>query len=66
MLFNRNVLNLKDADSTEMNAKTSAAVIDLMDTQKDVSEKGGTMRLGAYDCQLKKNKFYLFSSFGFS
>jgi CTP synthase len=53
--FSRNVLNLKDADSTEMNAKTSAPVIDLMDMQKDITEKGGTMRLGAYDCHLKKN-----------
>ena len=53
--FSRNVLNLKDADSIEMNAKTSAPVIDLMNTQKDITEKGGTMRLGAYDCHLKKN-----------
>mgnify|MGYP001246554324 FL=1 len=52
--FSRNVLNLKDADSTEMNPRTSAPVIDLMDMQKSVTEKGGTMRLGSYDCKLLK------------
>ena len=52
--FTRNVLGLKDANSTEMDIKTSAPVIDLMETQKVVTEKGGTMRLGAYDCHLTK------------
>ena len=51
--FARNVLNLKDANSSEMCTKTANAVIDLMEAQKDVTEKGGTMRLGAYDCNLK-------------
>ncbi len=50
--FARNVLNLRDADSTEMNEKTPHPVIDLMEEQKGITEKGGTMRLGAYKCQL--------------
>lgn len=52
--FARNVLHLKGADSTEMAAKTQYPVIDLMDSQQGVTEKGGTMRLGAYNCQLKE------------
>ncbi|MCC7526470.1 MAG: CTP synthase [Chitinophagaceae bacterium] len=51
--FARNVLHLKDAHSTEMNADTTHAVIDLMEEQKKVTAKGGTMRLGAYPCHLK-------------
>jgi CTP synthase len=51
--FARNVLNLKDAHSTEMNSNTTHAVIDLMDEQKKVTAIGGTMRLGAYPCELK-------------
>ncbi|RUT77859.1 CTP synthase [Ancylomarina longa] len=51
--FARNVLKLEDADSLEMNPKTPYAVINLMEEQKNVTEKGGTMRLGAYDCTLK-------------
>ena len=72
--FARNVLNLPDANSTEMstyvkngscrssgaqgkgstkpNCKTTANVIDLMEEQKTISQMGGTMRLGAYDCEL--------------
>ena len=50
--FARNVLNLKDANSTEMDPKVAHPVINLMEEQKDVTEKGGTMRLGAWDCQL--------------
>ena len=50
--FSRNVLKLKNADSTEMNLKTKYPVIDLMKNQKNVNEKGGTMRLGAYKCKL--------------
>ena len=53
--YSRNVLGLKNANSTEMDPKTSAPVIDLMHEQKEVTEKGGTMRLGAYDCYLKNN-----------
>jgi CTP synthase len=52
--FARNVLGLKEAHSTEMNPETSEPVIDLMDEQKKVTAKGGTMRLGAYPCDLKE------------
>ena len=52
--FARNVLHLEGADSTEMAAKTPYPVIDLMESQHDVTEKGGTMRLGAYNCELKE------------
>lgn len=50
--FARNVLGLTDANSTEM-GDTEHPVIDLMEEQKGVTEKGGTMRLGAYPCQLE-------------
>ena len=50
--FARNVLGLKDAHSTEMNPETKDAVIDLMEEQKKVTAKGGTMRLGAYPCAI--------------
>ena len=53
--FARNVLKLKGANSTEMNPKTEHPVIDLMDNQKNITEKGGTMRLGSYTCKLSKN-----------
>ncbi len=53
--FARDVLGLKDAASAEMNPSTPDPVIDLMEDQKSTSIKGGTMRLGAYDCQLDKN-----------
>jgi CTP synthase len=53
--FSRNVLKLNNANSTEMNNKTPHAVIDLMEGQKDIINKGGTMRLGAWDCKLEKN-----------
>ncbi len=49
--FARNVLGLKEAHSTEMNASTPDPVIDLMEEQKAVTSKGGTMRLGAYNCE---------------
>lgn len=52
--FGRNVLGLKDAHSTEMDPDTKEPVIDLMDEQKQVTAKGGTMRLGAYPCTLKE------------
>lgn len=52
--FARNVLGLKDAASTEMNPATPHPVIDMMEEQKTVTQKGGTMRLGAYQCDLKK------------
>ena len=50
--FARNVAGLEMADSTEFNEKTPYPVIDLMLDQKDVTDKGGTMRLGKYDCTL--------------
>ncbi len=50
--FARNVLGIKDAHSTEMNPDTPNPVIDLMETQKKVTAKGGTMRLGAYPCSI--------------
>ena len=50
--YSRNVLKLKNADSTEMNINTKYPVIDLMKNQKNINEKGGTMRLGAYRCKL--------------
>lgn len=53
--FARNVLNLEKASSTEMNENTPFAVIDLMEDQKDIEDKGGTMRLGAWDCKLLDN-----------
>ena len=50
--YARNVLGFADANSTEMVADTQHPVIDLMEEQKTVKGMGGTMRLGAYDCQL--------------
>ena len=52
--FARNVLGFKDAASAEVNPKSSHAVIALMEDQKSTTIKGGTMRLGAYDCELKE------------
>ena len=52
--FARNVLGLPDANSSEMEQATAHPVIDLMEEQKGVTAKGGTMRLGAYPCTLKK------------
>ncbi len=50
--YARNVLGLKEAHSAEMNAKTPDPVICLMDEQKNITQMGGTMRLGAYACEL--------------
>ncbi len=52
--FARNVLGLKDAHSTEMDPDTKEPVIDLMEEQKKVTAKGGTMRLGSYPCEIKE------------
>ena len=52
--FARNVLKLRKANSTEMDPETFHPVIDLMEEQKKITEKGGTMRLGAWDCELKE------------
>nr|MBA2250595.1 CTP synthase [Chitinophagaceae bacterium] len=53
--FARNVLDIKDANSTEMAADTSNPVIDMMEEQKKITIKGGTMRLGSYPCVIKPN-----------
>jgi CTP synthase len=53
--FARNVLGFKDAHSTEMNPRTTHPVIDIMEAQKKISCKGGTMRLGAYPCDVTEN-----------
>jgi CTP synthase len=50
--YSRNVLGLQQANSSEMDDKTPFPVIDLMETQKQVTEKGGTMRLGSWKCDL--------------
>ena len=52
--FARNVLGFKDAHSTEMDPDTKEPVIDLMEEQKKVTAKGGTMRLGSYPCEIKE------------
>ncbi|NHQ59542.1 CTP synthase [Chlorobium sp. BLA1] len=52
--FARNVCGLQDANSTEFNKRTRFPVIDLMEHQKKVKEKGGTMRLGSYPCIIKE------------
>src|SRR5207247_2630751 len=52
--FGRNVLGWTDAHSTEMNENTKHAVIDIMEEQKKVTRKGGTMRLGEYSCNIQK------------
>ncbi len=52
--FARNVLGYADANSSEMSADTAHPVIDLMEGQKSITQMGGTMRLGAYDCELRE------------
>jgi len=51
--FARNVCGLTGANSTEFDKRTKFPVVDLMESQKAIKIKGGTMRLGAYDCELK-------------
>lgn len=51
--FARNVCGLKGANSTEFDKKTRYPVIDLMESQRAIKRKGGTMRLGAYDCKIE-------------
>ena len=53
--FSRNVLGLEQANSSEMDHHTPHPVIDIMEAQKKVTEKGGTMRLGAWNCNLLEN-----------
>lgn len=53
--FARNVLQLKNANSTEMDASTPHPVIDLMEEQKEIKNLGGTMRLGSWECEIEKD-----------
>lgn len=53
--FSRNVCGFSDANSTEFNSDCAYPVIDIMDEQKDITQKGGTMRLGLYPCKLAEN-----------
>ena len=53
--FSRNILKLKNANSTEMNKSTPDPVISLMENQKNITDKGGTMRLGAWKCKIDKD-----------
>ncbi|MHA7057803.1 CTP synthase [Aquimarina sp. M1] len=53
--YSRNVLNLKDACSVEVDANAANPVISLMEEQKSITDMGGTMRLGAWDCELSEN-----------
>ncbi len=50
--FARNIVNMKDANSSELNPSTNYPVIDLMPEQEDIEEMGGTMRLGLYPCKI--------------
>ena len=60
--YARNVLGLRDANSTEMDEATPHPIISLMEEQKNIINKGGTMRLGAWDCELKKIHWYIAST----
>jgi len=53
--YGRNVLGIKDAQSSEMDANASEPVIDMMEDQKKIKTKGGTMRLGTYPCDIKEH-----------
>ncbi len=61
--FARNVLNFKNADSSEMAIKTPYPVIDLMEQQKGITNYGGTMRLGAYECRIIDNDSNVFRAY---
>lgn len=57
--FSRNVCNMKGANTTEVNLETEFPVVDILEEQKSVTEKGGTMRLGKYDAVLeRKSRVY--------
>ena len=53
--FARNICDMKDANSTEFNQETPFPVIDLMHSQKNIKDKGATMRLGKYSCTISKD-----------
>jgi CTP synthase len=61
--YARNVLGMRDANSTEMDDKTPYKVIDLMEEQKNLVNMGGSMRLGAYDCKIQKGSL-AFKAYG--
>ncbi|ADG83754.1 CTP synthase [Thermincola potens] len=61
--FARNVLGLKKANSSEFDPKTPYPVIDLLPEQKDIEEKGGTMRLGLYPCKILSEKSLAFKAY---
>jgi CTP synthase len=61
--YARNVANLKNANSTEFDPKTKYNVIDIIDSQKGLDAKGGTMRLGAWECKLKGNNTIVYNSY---
>lgn len=61
--FARNVLGFEEANSTEMNPHTPYKVIDLMEEQKNITNMGGTMRLGAYKCELEKGSL-VYNAYG--
>src|SRR5690606_33915077 len=63
--YARNVANLEAANSTEFDPKTPHPVIDIMADQKDLTTKGGNMRLGSWPCQLTKDSFS-FDAYGTS
>ena len=57
--FARNVIGFKEAHSTEINSDTPYPVISMMEEQKQLKNLGGTMRLGAYDCHVKKILYFI-------
>ena len=61
--FARHVCELPDANSTEFNPDTSAPVIDLMESQRGIADKGGTMRRGAYPCTIEEDSL-TFAAYG--
>ena len=61
--FSRNVLGLADANSSEFDEMTQHPVINLMESQKETKNKGGTMRLGEYDCKMRDGT-YCFKAYG--
>lgn len=61
--YSRNVLKLKDATSVEVDENTSEPVISLMEEQKNITDMGGTMRLGSWDCELVENS-KVFEAYG--
>lgn len=61
--YSRNVMGIKEASSVEVDENTPHPVIDIMEEQKNVTDMGGTMRLGSWDCELKENS-KVFEAYG--